>query len=70
MRVWLTSITCLRKPAKLPGPADPTSSQVVVPQRLAKRVGVDADGRAAPIDVRVEVDVAGHHDTAGDVARR
>ena len=35
MRVWLPAMTCLRKPAKLPGPAEPTSSQVVVPQRRA-----------------------------------
>ncbi len=35
MRVWLGSITWRRKPAKLPGPADPASSQVVVPQRRA-----------------------------------
>jgi hypothetical protein len=31
MRTALGSITCLRKPAKLPGPALPVSMQVVTP---------------------------------------
>ncbi len=35
MRVWLGSMTWVRKPAKLPGPAEPASSQVVVPLRRA-----------------------------------
>ena len=32
MRTWLGSITCLRKPAKLPGPALPVSIAVVTPE--------------------------------------
>ena len=32
----LRSITCLRKPGKLPGPALPVSTQVVTPLRRAK----------------------------------
>ena len=31
MRASLFSITCLRKPAKLPGPALPVSTEVVTP---------------------------------------
>ncbi len=31
MRIALGSITCLRKPAKFPGPALPVSTQVVTP---------------------------------------
>ena len=33
MRTWLGSMTCLRKPAKLPGPALPVSIAVVTPVR-------------------------------------
>ena len=36
MRIWLGSITCLRKPGKLPGPALPVSTQVVTALRRAK----------------------------------
>ena len=36
MRTSLGSITCLRKPAKLPGPALPVSTAVVTPERRQK----------------------------------
>ena len=32
MRAWLGSMTCLRKPAQLPGPAEPVSTEVVTPE--------------------------------------
>src|SRR6516164_9553119 len=67
MRTWLGSITCLRKPAKLPGPALPVSMAVVTPDRR-QIFGVDAERRAAPIDVRVQIDQPRGHDRAGHVA--
>jgi hypothetical protein len=36
MRTSLFSITCLRKPEKLPGPALPVSTEVVTPLLRAK----------------------------------
>ena len=59
MRTWLGSITCLRKPAKLPGPALPASTAVVTPRGAAELLRVDAERGAAPVDVGVQVDQPG-----------
>ena len=60
------SMTCCRKPRKLPGPALPASTRVVVP-RAAPGRGVDAHGGAAPVYVGMKVDQTGGHDRTRDV---
>jgi hypothetical protein len=65
MRTSLFSITCLRKPAKLPGPALPVS---IAAGLAAEVLGVDAERGAAPVDVGVEIDQPRRHDRAGEVA--
>ena len=64
MRTGEGSITCLRKPWKLPGPALPASMKVVTPQRTRQQLGLDAQRRAAPIDMGVQVDHAGRDDAS------
>ena len=68
MRTCERSITCLRKPMKLPGPAEPVSTAVVTPAGAAEFLGIDAERGAAPIDMGVKVDEPGRDDQAGDIA--
>ena len=69
MRTGEGSITCLRKPWKLPGPALPASMKVVTPPVRASSSASTPKRRAAPVDVGVQVDQAGRDDLAFDVAR-
>ena len=67
MRTGDGSITWRRKPWKLPGPELPASTNVVVPLSRRDLGGVDPERGAAPIDMGVQVDQAGHDDLAGDI---
>ena len=70
MRIALGSITCLRKPAKFPGPgaAGVDAGRDTALSR-ANISAIDAERRAAPVDVGMQVDEAGRDETARDVAR-
>src|SRR5258707_10685596 len=68
MRTWLGSITCLRKPAKLPGPALPVSTAVVTPEvRQNSSASMPIEG-AAPINVGMQIDKARGDDVTRYVA--
>src|SRR5258708_21696481 len=68
MRTSLGSITCLRKPAKLPGPALPVSTAVVTPEvRQNSSASMPIEG-AAPINVRMQIDKARGDDVTRYVA--
>jgi hypothetical protein len=54
------SITWRRNPWKMPGPALPASTNVVVPLHRATSLGVDAERGPAPVDMGVEVDQPRH----------
>ena len=61
------SMTCRRKPGEI---RRPCRARIDEGRRAAaprNRLGLDADRRAAPVDVRVQIDRAGHHDGAGDL---
>ena len=49
MRTWLGSITCLRKPAKLPGPALPVSTEVVFARQPAACIATAAERTDADV---------------------
>ena len=68
MRGWLGSMTCLRKPGKLPAPGAARVDEGGDAAGPRHDVGIDAERGAAPVDVGVEVDEAGRDDEAGDVA--
>jgi hypothetical protein len=67
MRTWLGSITCLRKPAKLPGAGAAGLDRGGEAAAAAKFFGVDAERGAAPIDTGVQIDQARGDDVARHV---
>ena len=68
MRTGDGSITCLRKPWKLPGPGAAGIDEGGDAAGARQKLGLDAERRAAPVDVGVQVDQAGRDDLACDVA--
>ena len=62
MRSGDGSITWRRNPWKIPGPALPASTNVVVPLRRATSTASTPREVLAPVDMRVEVDQPGHDD--------
>ena len=70
MRTSAGSITCLRKPAMLPGPGRAGIDHRGDAALLRIGIRIDAERRTAPIDMRMQIDQARHDEQPGHVALR